>query len=177
MRKRQRGELDRNKNRKVRGRKTGQDRHDRTNCGCSSADTNHLCVGVSVYLCVCVCWHELTAEECNGKVRNRKSPSKPWGWHRPPTGSHTEPGIFQHTGNYRVDTNTSITSAHSHRYNAFVCYALWATGVTSQSAGLTLKDSVIIDSVITSGKYLLMELPAAAKTGLGRYSEYTQIIR
>lgn len=54
MRKRQRGELDRNKNRKVRGRKTGQDRHDRTNCGCPSADTNHLCVGVSVHLCVCV---------------------------------------------------------------------------------------------------------------------------
>lgn len=49
--------------------------------------------------------------------------------------------------------------------------------MTSQSAELTLKDSVIIDSVITSGKYLLMELPAAAKTGLGRYSEYTQIIR
>lgn len=25
-----------------------------------------------------VCWHELIAEECGGKLRNRKSPSERW---------------------------------------------------------------------------------------------------
>lgn len=57
-----------------------------------SACTHHLCVGV--------CWHELIAEECGGKQRNRKSPSEQW-----------------------------ARSSHTHTHNSLMYYLL-LTGLT-----------------------------------------------